>query len=334
MSGTDTANAATGLAGAADSFEALLAAEAGNERPERRVASEPAEAPEAEALDGLTEDETQLEGDEPEDGAEGEEVAATDDEAEEAPQEDQYLTIKIDGKEEKVSLEEAARGYQRQADYSRKTAALAEERRSFERDRQAVVEERGQYQALLSALSQQLQGMQPQEPDWENLYRENPLEYVRQKDVWRERQEKMAAAQYEMQRVQTLTVQEQQAQLQQMVAQGRQKLVEAVPVWKDPQRWETDRNRLLQYGAKLGFAEDELRQAYDPRAVVALYKAMQYDALMAKRIQPSPSRSPRPAAAGSAAVAPRQVSDVTRAKQRLAKTGKVADAAVLFEGLL
>jgi hypothetical protein len=50
-------------------------------------------------------------------------------------------------------------GYQRHADYSRKTAALADERRAFDgvrqefdTERQAVVQERGQYKQLLTAL--------------------------------------------------------------------------------------------------------------------------------------------------------------------------------------
>ena len=40
-------------------------------------------------------------------------------------------TVKIDGREERVSLNELQNGYQRQADYTRKTQELASERESM-----------------------------------------------------------------------------------------------------------------------------------------------------------------------------------------------------------
>jgi hypothetical protein len=160
------------------------------------------------------------------------------------------------------------------------------------------------------------------------------LEYVRQKDLYRERQDKLAAAQFEMQRVQAMQMQEAQTSLTQSVQVARQKLLEAVPAWKDTQKWESDRAKLLEYGRKIGYSDDELGQAYDHRAIVIMDKARKYDDLLAKRPQAVQPKGPKTSNAGSAANAPRQMNDVTKAKQRLAKTGKVADAAYLFEGLL
>ena len=48
-------------------------------------------------------------------------------ETEATPTGDTYL-VKIDGEEHRVSLEELQNGYQRQADYTRKTQELASER--------------------------------------------------------------------------------------------------------------------------------------------------------------------------------------------------------------
>lgn len=337
---SDTASNATGLAGAATQFEALLAggnADLGT--PDLAESADKAPAPDgAEALAGdAAGDETATEtADEAETDDAPESEAAADDEGqpEDAEPEVQLVTVKIDGKEEQIPLEEAVRGYQRQADYSRKTQALAEERRTFDAERQQVMQERVQYAQLLGALQEQLQSLAPQEPDWQRLYESDPVEWVRQREVWRDRQEKLAAAQFEMQRVQALSAQEQQAQLAKMVQEGRHKLTEMVPEWRDNARWEADRQRLLEYGQKLGFSAEELQQTYDPRAVVALHKAMKFDALMAKRPQAAPPRGPKTAPAGSAASAPRPTSDVTRAKQRLAKTGRVGDAASIFETLL
>lgn len=332
---TDTATKATGIAGAAQSFEALLAG--GN--PDLNV-PEVAEVPNEAFTDEVQALQGEVEGDETADVSEEVEAAPEDDTAadeeaaEGAEPEVQLVTVTINGKTEQIPLEEAVKGYQRQADYSRKTAALAEDRRSFENERQAVTQERAQYAQLLGALQQQLQTLQPQEPDWQKLYEADPVEWVRQREVWRDMQDKRAAAQFEMQRLQALQQQENQSKLANAVQENRQRMLDAVPQWKDSAKWEADRSKILNYGRKLGFSDEELNQTYDHRAVVALWKAMQYDALTANKPQPVASKGPRVAPAGSSATAPKSQNEVTRAKQRLAKTGKVADAALLFEGLL
>lgn len=331
---TDTAIRATGIAEAANSFEALLGGESPEPKPSReQTAADEAPAENAEAFVGESEGDETAAVDDADAAPEGETAADDEDTGDESP-EVQLVTVKIDGKTEQIPLEEAIKGYQRQADYSRKTAALAEERRAFDADRQAVVQERTQYAHLLTALQQQLQAQQPQEPDWQKLYDSDPLEYVRQKDLYRDRQERLAAASYESQRLQALQLQEQQAQLAALVNENRQKLVEAVPAWKDAKRWESDRPKILEYGQKLGFTPEELGQTYDHRAVVALWKAMQYDSLVANRPQPVTNKGPKSASPGSASSAPKATSQITRAKQRLAKTGNVRDAASLFESFL
>ena len=187
---TDTAIKATGIAEAAQSFEALLGGESPEPNtPQTKVAAEEAPADDdAEAFVGESEGDETAAAYDADAAPEGEAAADDEDTGDESP-EVQLVTVKIDGKTEQIPLEEAIKGYQRQADYSRKTAALAEERKSFDQDRQAVVQERTQYAHLLNALQQQLQAQQPQEPDWQKLYDSDPFEYVRQKDVYRDRQE-------------------------------------------------------------------------------------------------------------------------------------------------
>ena len=328
---SDTANQATGISGAAQAIEGILAGEIpDNEIPTtEKAAPKPAEET-AEPLAAAEGEETTAE------EADAPEEAAPDaEETEESSEPEQTLvTVVIDGKAEQLPIEEVAKGYQRQQDYSRKTMALAEERKTLQSEYQAVVQERAQYQQLLTALSQQWQQAQQQEPDWQKLYDSDPLEYVRQKDIWRDRQEKLAASQAEMQRLQALQAAEQQKQLAQIVEQGRQKLPELVPEWKDAKKWEADRAKLLQYGQKVGYSQEELAQAYDPRAIAVMYKAMRYDEMVAKVPRPVVNKGPKVAPAGSANSAPRAASEVTRAKQRLAQTGRVTDAAAIFERML
>lgn len=323
---------ATGtLEEAASAFESLLSPEGELEEgatPE--AAQETADKAEPQAADAEAAQET------PQDEVAAEEDAPADaEETEEAPPEPQLVTVKVNGKVEQLPIEEVAKGYQRQADYSQKTADLADQRRTLAAEAAAVKEERAQYAQLLTALKTQLESGGQEEPNWQTLYDENPLEYVRQKDIWRERQDRAAAAQYETQRIQALQTQEQQAALQQAVAKGRTELIEAMPEWKDAKKWDADRVKLLDYGKKLGFTDQELGNTYDPRAVIALHKARLYDELKAAKPVPAVRKAPAPLAAGNAQSVTRQAtSDETKAKQRLAKTGSIRDAAAVFEKFL
>lgn len=332
-----------GLVEAATKFEALLA---GDNSPTTQT-TEPADAAIVEDSDSNTEplnaqsseDETPPEAsNEDADGADEDEGAANAEDSEESQEpEVQLVTVKIDGKEEQIPLEEAIKGYQRHADYSRKMAEVKQGRESLQAELAEVKQERAQYAELLNALSSQLAQQTEQEPNWEELYQSNPLEYVRQKDLWRDRQERLAAASQEQQRLAALQAQEQQAMIASTIQESQQKLVEAVPEWKDQKRWEQDRRAIREFGNKLGFSDEELSQAYDHRAVLALYKAMKYDALMANKPLPNKKgTAPKVASAGSQANLPpaKPKKEIFSAKQRLAKSGRLGDAAALFEKLI
>ncbi|CDM57383.1 hypothetical protein [Rhizobium favelukesii] len=260
--------------------------------------------------------------------------ATADDETDDdqAPQAPQSFTVKINGKEETVELKELLSGYSRTADYTRSKMALADEKKAFEPEVHAVKLERQQYSQLLPALVDMLkEGFA--EPDWDALA-DNPTEYIRQERLWRERNDRITAAQQEQERLNTVRENEAKAEMAHAIRNSGAELVKSNPQWKNPQTWAADRAKLIDYGKVLGFSEAELKQTYDHRAIIALDKARRYDELMAKRPKPAPSNGPKPIAAGSAPQQKsRQTSDFTRAKQRLAKTGSVRDAATIFEQL-
>jgi hypothetical protein len=335
MSNSDTPEQGIGIPDAAAAFDAFLAGTADNQTPEEdsQEASTPGEVEALEA--STTEDETPEDAEDGDEGAEEEEADTEDEESPQLARPDQLVTVVIDGKAEQVTVEEAAKGYQRSKVFSQKTEMLARERNELHQVRSEVIAERQQYAQLLTALQQQLSEVAPQEPDWNRLYAEDPLEYVRQKDVWRERQEQQQATMAELQRVQYLQMQEQAANLQKAVQQGRQKLAEWIPAWQDQKRWDEDRKALREYGRDNGFSDEELSQAYDPRAVRLMWKALQYDRIMSKRPKPAEQASPKPAKPGvPVSTVQRRTSEVTKAKQRLAATGRVRDAAAVFETLI
>lgn len=250
------------------------------------------------------------------------------DEDTEEQEQPQVFSVKVDGKEVEVTLDELQKGYSRTQDYTRKTQQIAEVRKQTEAELQAVRAEREQYAQLLSALESQVQQVAQPNIDWDRLYQEDPIEWVRQREVMRDNQEKAAAIQSEQQRLSQLSQQEQAQFMQQRLQHEQEALLAAIPDWKDAKKAQAEKALLVEFGQKIGFTPDELKNVVDHRAVLMLRKAALYDQMMSKRgnIKPVVNNGPRPAKPGAAG----RVSNTTeavRAQQRVAKTGRVDDAA-------
>jgi hypothetical protein len=275
--------------------------------------------------------------DEPAAGDEDAEPANEDDDAagdDEKAELEKTYPVRINGKEERVTLAEALAGYSRTKDYTQKTSAVA-------RQREEVLQERQFYADNLARLQQAIVAQLPQEPDWDVLAKTDPIEYNIQHAQWTRTQERLAAIQREQERIQRANVQEQQSRLEEYVASEWNKLLDAVPEWKDSKRYSDDMAKLRDYGRAVGFTEDELDQAYDSRLVTALNKARMWDELQTRKREvgknPPPRRAPR--AAGPGHVAPnnersnrRKQLDAQRA--RLRKTGSDEDAVRTLELIL
>jgi len=266
-----------------------------------------------------------------------EETSEEQSEEEEEPEEQeqqQTFTVKVDGKEVSVTLDELQKGYSRTQDYTRKTQQIAEVRKQVEQETQAVRAEREQYAQLLGALQAQLQSSEPQ-VDLDRLYHEDPIEWVRQKEVMRERQEKMAAIQSEQQRLSQVSQYEQQRAMEAQLASQQEALLAALPEWKDPKKAKAEKALVIESAKAAGFTDEDLKSDYDHRLVLLLRKAAMYDQMVSKRqgIKPVVNNGPRPAKPGAAGRVS-TTTESTRAKQRLAKTGRIDDAVSAIELLL
>jgi hypothetical protein len=277
----------------------------------------------------------EVESAEPQDEAleSSEEVEANEEESEEEAPRDEKFIVKVDGKEIEVPKEELIRGYQREADYTRKTQKLAEERKFVESEFQQVRAERETYAQVLGQLQQKLQEFEPQEPDWNRLEVEDPTEYARQWTSHQRRQQQKFAVQAEQMRLNQLREVEMQKQINTVLAQETAILKEKIPEWTSPEKAKAEGKALLEYGQQLGFSEQELNTITDSRALLALHKAWKYDQMMSKRpeFQAKIKKAPKMATPGSTGSVSSKSSDINNAKKRLAQTGSVRDAASLFE---
>ena len=307
------------VANAASAISAMLPSEGGDQQDvemQEELTQVDSAAPEEELQDS--------------DGEQSDEV-----EAEEEEDKPPSFTVKVDGKNVEVTLEELQKGYSREADYTRKTQQVSEERRAFQAEAELVRTERQQYSQLLGSLQAQLQQNAAPQIDLDRLYNEDPIEWVRQKELARDAEKVNAAIQSEQQRLSHIQAQEQYQSMQAHLAQQQDAMLKAIPEWSNPDKAKAEKTLLIEWGQKLGFSSDELKNIFDHRAVVALRKAALYDQMMTKRgnIRPAVNNGPKPAKPGAAGRMD-NTTDSRRSQQRLAKTGRVNDAASAIEHLL
>ena len=249
---------------------------------------------------------------------------------------DQYYPIKLDGEDMEITLDEALQGYQRQSDYTKKTQVLANERKQVEAEKEALSRQREQYKQNVDRLVQEQQSQQPDETDWDKLYEEDPLQWMKQKEDVRSKKEKMFELQQEQFRLQQQQSQEQQAQMQEYLTQQQKALVDTIPEWKDPEVMAKEKSEIRNYAKSIGYSDQELSQIYDSRAVFALRAGMKASGLSSKgKVKLRPAKEAiRAVTPGTAAQQPREHTTVSKAKMTLAKSGKMSDAEKIFKHLL
>jgi len=264
--------------------------------------------------------------------------------AEEADSQDEVVEeqpryrVKVSGEEVEVSLDELLNGYSRTADYQKKTQSLAEQRKSVEAERIKIDEAaktRETYAQRLQVIEQLLQ-QQDQGQDLASLKSEDPIAYAVAMAEKMERDKQLQAVQMEKQRVQQEQQSHQQALLQKHIQAEQQKLVEAIPEFKDEVKAEVVRRDIRNYAKSIGFSDQELSQVYDSRAVQTLYKAMQYEKLMANKgaATKKVATAPKTFRPGTSNPQSSETEAMKKERATLQKTGNKRDAARIFERFL
>ena len=156
-----------------------------------------------------------------------------DDDATEA--EPDLIDVVINGERQRVTRDEAANGYQRCRIIAAKRQELAKRRKSLAAEAQAITAEREKYAQALEVMAGQLSA--DQEPDWSQLHAtKTRLSILQQKDLWRDKQERLAKVQQEQARL----YQEQSAKMQK---QAEQELLQQQSCFSAFQPGKTRRSR-------------------------------------------------------------------------------------------
>jgi hypothetical protein len=301
--------------GAANAFLSMMDREDGSDKEQPESASEANES-EAESDDYESEVEQEDDGEE---------------------QEQPTYLVKAAGEEREVTLDELIKSYQLGTDYTKKSQAVAEDRKAVEAERQAVQEAkamRDTYAQRLEMIEQMLQPQQEENLDY--LKETDPIGYSVKVAEMIQRDKQLAAVQAERGRIHQQQEQDRQAQMQHVVAEEMQKLSSFIPEFTDPAKGEAIRNDIRAFGKQIGFSDNELAAVYDSRAVLTLYKAMQYDKLVASKPAITKKVNEAPKAIKSGVSKPRDsnAEEMKKLKARARSSGSIRDAASVFERFL
>jgi len=267
-----------------------------------------------------------------EDVDDGEDAYEEDDEDE--GEEEQLYTVKIDGEEHAVTLDELQNGYSRQQAFTKRSMELAEQRKAFEAEQAQTQALRDAYKQQLDMLQSQIQQATQQDPDWRELAKTMPeRELFLYKTEWDQQKEYLKQVEAEQQRIAAEQAQEQQAQMQQHLATQREDMLSRIPAWQNEDTRNAERQEVIKYAQRrIGFSEEEIANASDARAIELLYKAWQWDNLQEKKptAKKRTRKAPRMAKAGKPTTK-RQAASKQRQQsfERLSKEGSV-DAAVNY----
>jgi len=200
---TDTATQETGAVDAPASMDSVLAEFTQDPTPKEDATDEVVRELVNEAEEGHAE-EAPDEGEATDANEDGEADKAPEAETEEAAASDldmnRIVTVKVDGQDVQVPLSEALKGYSREADYTKKAMALADERKTLEstvtakyaNDLKQATELFVKTDPILAEASS---------IDWNALAQEDPATYTQLRAAVDQRMQVIGQAQQEIQRV-------------------------------------------------------------------------------------------------------------------------------------
>jgi len=199
-------------------------------------------------------------------------------EAEDAGQQELY-TVKVDGEEREVTLDDLKRSFSGQAYIQKGMKEAAEAKKEAEGVYQALLNERQQLSQLLNQ-AQSGQLAPPPVPPSRELFNNDPIGYMEAKLSYDEALQTYQNQQYQIQQVTESQNQQMQIAQQQYLQGEMQRLAQAIPEFGDAKTASKLKEDLVQFGSKIGYSEAELSEVMDHRAILVLQKAMKYDQLV------------------------------------------------------
>ena len=276
--------------GAAKSIEGLMDTKGVIKKPQKEAAPvEPKEEVEAKA-ETETEVEQQAETQQEETQEVAEQEEASQDENAIEEQTTDLHQVTVNGEKIDVDLEELKAGYQKDADYRRKTEELAIEKRELKAEEDRLNKQYStkmeDLNSLVATLNAEINNdMNSKELD--ALWEEDPTEAAK---VDRRIQKRKNTIQQAQQKLRD----HQQAQFQEILREEQKKLHLKHPEIADPIKGTTVKSNIMNYLSSKGFSNEDVARIYDSRYFDVIMDGMNFNksksvkpGLVSKKVKPS-----------------------------------------------
>jgi hypothetical protein len=289
------------------------------EQSEQDDAQDQNEADEADAEEAYADDEDE--------GADESDADVEQDEPAE-----QLFTVKVDGRDQQVPLNELIRGYAGQAYIQKGMKEAAAIKQQAAAIYEALNNERQQVAQFVQAVQTGQVPMRPPEPPSEELLSRDPIGYLEARVKYDKEVAAFQQGQYAVQEMSARQAQAQEQAHRAMLAEEHQRLSQAIPAFAKAETAAKVKQDLLAAGQEVyGFDQDELRAVSDHRMLRVLHDAAQYRRIMGSKVgDKQPSQAPKtPVIKPGVKAAPQASKRVKgeKAKAQMKRTGTVDDVA-------
>ena len=267
------------MQGAAKHIESLMDSKGVIKEPQQEAAPVEPKEPEVKAEDNQeVQQQTETQQEETQEVTEQE--ASVDSNAQDEQETDLHQVI-VNGEKIDVDLEELKAGYQKDADYRRKTEELAIEKRELKAEEDRL---KNQYStkmddlnSLVATLNAEINNdMNSKELD--ALWEEDPTEAAKVDRRIQKRKQTIQQAQQKLR-------DHQQAQFQEILRDEQRKLHLKHPEIADPIKGATVKSNIMEYLSSKGFSNEDVGRIYDSRYFDVIIDGMNFQ--KAKSVKPN-----------------------------------------------
>ena len=315
-----------------ETTEAEVTEEVEQEQPEEASYDEADDEADAEVEDVDPDEVEEVDDDETEDGEDEEneyEDAEEDDESEEPAGE--LHTVKVDGEEKQVTLEELKRGYSGQQYVQKGMQEAAEVKKEAESVYYALMQERQNLANLVQQVQSGVNLTPPVEPD-SAMFDADPIGYMEAKIQYDNQMKAYQQNVGQIQEVMQKQTEAEQIARAEYARQEAQKLVQVIPELADAGKAGKFKENLVRTATEVyGYTPEEIAGISSHRDFLVLRDAMKYREMMAGKgeVQKKVQKA-KPAIKPGAKKVSTKTDAVRKQKERLKKSGSIEDALALI----
>ena len=311
-----------------DAVESIIAP---SEEPTEEVLESQETEEATEEVEATAEDETEEVEEEEVEASSEDDEDLIDEPSQEEPNVELY-SVKVDGQEVQVTLDDLKQGYSGQKYVQQGMQDVAAKRKEAEDVYAALNNERQQ----LAEIYQQLQNggvAQPPTKPNKELFEADPIGYMQENLAYEEKK-----AEYDSQMAQLQNVSQQNSEAQQharkaFLQEQMQILQRDIPEFADEKKGQQLKDKLVNTGIKhYGYTTEEIGAITDSRAIKVLNDARKYQSIIAGKSKAEvKTKSAKPVVKPGAKKTPTPNAKIrSRQKAKLRETGSIEDAVGLI----